>query len=301
MINNERSRAYLFLHIAIVLYGFTGILGKLIQLEGIVLVWYRMAITLISLCVFPGLVRKVFSLPRATILKILGLGIMLSLHWVTFFDGIRFSNVSITLSCLASTAFFTSIFEPLVFKRSIQLREMLLGAIVIVGFVFMFNATDGKYLFGMGLSILSAVIVALVGVGNKVMVAQQDPFSITLLEFAGGVLGLTFMLPLYLYFLPETVLIPRPVDLLYLVILALLCTTLAYNLNMYAIRHISAYTSALSINLEPIYAMIMAWLFFREDKELSPGFYAGAAIILLSVFLNAWFEWKLTNSRRKLV
>ncbi|MEZ4777446.1 MAG: EamA family transporter [Bacteroidia bacterium] len=301
MINNERGRAYLLLHIAIVLYGFTGILGRLIQLEGVVLVWYRMVITLISLCLFPGLIKKAVSLPKATILKITGLGVLLSIHWVTFFDGIRFSNVSITLSCLASTAFFTSIFEPLVFKRRIQWREMLLGAIVIVGFVFMFNATGGKYLFGMGISILSAVIVALVGVGNKVLVSKEDPLSITLLEFAGGVLGLTLMLPVYLYFLPETVLIPRTIDLFYLIILALLCTTLAYNLNMYAIRHISAYTSALSINLEPIYAMIMAWLIFREDKELSPGFYAGAAIILLSVFLNAWYEWQMASSRRKLV
>ncbi|MEZ4827250.1 MAG: EamA family transporter [Bacteroidia bacterium] len=301
MIRNERSRAYLLLHTAIVLYGFTGILGRLIHLEGIVLVWYRMAITFVSLCMFPGLIRKALSLPRKTILKITGLGVLLSIHWVTFFDGIRFSNVSITLSCLASTAFFTSIFEPLVFKRRIQIRELLLGAIVIVGFVFMFQATEGKFLFGMAISIVSAIIVAGVGVGNKVLVAQENPLTITILEFAGGVLGLTIMLPVYLFFLPETVLIPRPVDIFYLLVLALLCTTLAYNLNLYAIRHISAYTSALSINLEPIYAMIMAWLIFREDKELSPGFYAGAAIILLSVFLNGWFEYQLSSSRRKLV
>lgn len=297
---DDRSRAFFLLHISIVLYGITGILGKLIELEGLVLVWYRMVITLGSLLLFPGLVRKAFSLPLKKKLKIIGLGVLLSLHWVTFFDSIRYSNVSITLSCMASTAFFTSLLEPLLLGRRIQAREMLLGALVIVGFIFMFEATGGKYLLGMGIAIASAIIIALVGIGNKVLVNKEDPKSITLLEFVGGVAFLTLAMPFYTRIGESTILLPSKQDLVYLVILALLCTTLAYNLTLYAMRHISAYTVALSLNLEPIYAIIMAWIFFREDKELNAGFYLGAAIILMSVFLNGYWERRAISSRKPL-
>lgn len=276
------------MHIAIVLYGFTAILGKLIDLPGITIVVYRMGITMLSLLLIPGAVKEALSLPRKVQLKIAFIGVLMAIHWVTFFQAIKLSNVSITLSCLASTALFTSLFEPLFFRRRIQWYEMLLAAMVIVGFLFIFDVAGERYWLGMLVSVFSAITIALASVINKSVVEEvENVFSITLIEFVAGVSVLLLVFPLYLQFFPETPIVPRSgMDWFYLIVLALLCTTLAYSLTMLALRHVSAYTTTLSINLEPIYGMLMAAFLFQENEELSWGFYIGAAIILASVVVH---------------
>lgn len=287
------SRAYIYLHIAVLLFGFTGILGRLIELPSASMVWYRMAITLVSLLFFPKIIQKIKAIPRRDVLKILGVGVLVALHWVTFFGAIKLSNVSITLSCMASAAFFTSLVEPLILKRPYRAYESILGAFVILGFVFIFSFTGEEMYLGIAVAILSAFLAAVFGTFNKGLVARHDVFAITAIEFIAGVAILTIGLGVYLQFEPDLMIIPTQMDWVWLIVLALACTTLAFTLTMFSLKDISAFSAALAINLEPVYAIIMAYFFFREDKELNSGFYLGALIIVGAVFLNPFIEGKL--------
>jgi drug/metabolite transporter (DMT)-like permease len=286
----SKFKVYFLLHFSVFLYGLSGIFGKMISLEGTALVWYRMVITLGTLLFFPALFRKVRAIPRKQFVRMMGIGMLLALHWITFFDAIRLSNVTIALSCLASSAFFTSLVEPIVFGRKVQLQEILLGIMVIGGFAFMIEFTGEKYLVGIILGILSAFLYALVAVGNKTAVSKTDGYVITFVEFLGGVLFISVLIPFYQFYSPETKWIPTTQDWAFLVALVLLCTTLAYNLTLIAMKEVSAYTVALTLNLEPLYAIFLAYLIFREDKELHPGVYLGAVMIILSVFLDFWLK-----------
>jgi drug/metabolite transporter (DMT)-like permease len=286
-------RAHLMMHGAVVLYGLTGILGRLIELPSLTIVWYRMLFTLLSLCLFPGLIRTVWQMPRRQLIRVAGIGMLLTLHWLTFFGAIKLSNVSITLSCLASTAFFTALIEPIVFRSRIRPVEVLLGAGVILGFVFIFGFVGEKYGLGIFVAILSAVLIALVVVFNKVVIGDTPVYAITFVEFLGGMGLLSLVLPLCKLGDPALDLLPTWKELAYLLVLALICTTLAYNLTLTALKKVSAFHVNLAINLEPIYAIVMAWLLFSENEELNAGFYAGTGIILLTVFaypvLLRWF------------
>ncbi|MEL6673682.1 MAG: DMT family transporter [Bacteroidota bacterium] len=283
-------RAYAQLHIAVVLYGFTAILGRLISLPGTTLTWYRMAFTLLSLCLIPGIWRAIRSIPIRDRWYIAVIGCLMALHWGTFFEAIKYANVSITLSCLASTAFFTSLLEPWLLKRPFYWYEPLLGLIVIGGLILIsfYGFAEPSYLIGVGLSIVSAMLIALASVMNKRMVASHDIFAITAIEFAAGVLLLSLLMPVYLAFFPTPYLLTEGMDLVYLLILSLLCTTFAYTLTMRAMKKVSAFTAMLAMNLEPIYGMVMAYFFFREDKELTGLFYLGAFLILSSVLIHPW-------------
>ncbi len=284
------SRAYLYLHIAVILFGFTGILGRLIELPSASMVWYRMVITLLSLLFFPKIIQKIRSVPRKVAIRVLGVGCLVALHWVTFFGAIKLSNVSITLSCMASAAFFTSLVEPLILKRPYRVYESALGVLVLLGFVFIFSFTGKEMNLGIGMAIFSALLAAIFGTINKGLVAKYDVFAITALEFIAGVAILTIGLGIYLQFEPDLMIIPSAMDWVWLIVLALLCTTLAFTLTLFSLRDISAFSAALAINLEPVYAIIMAYFFFREDKELNNGFYLGALIIVGAVFLNPFVE-----------
>ncbi|MEZ4849283.1 MAG: EamA family transporter [Bacteroidia bacterium] len=283
-------KPYLLLHFSVFLYGLSGIFGKMISLEGVALVWYRMVITLGTLLFFPAVFRKTREISRKQLLRMMGLGVLLALHWITFFDSIHLSNVTIALSCLAASAFFTSLIEPLVFGKKIQFKEIFLGLLVIGGFACMIEFTGEKYLVGIILGIISAFLYALITVGNKTAVSKVDGYVITFVEFFGGVIFVSLLVPFYKYFSPATVWIPNTQDWLFLIALVLLCSTLAYNITLVAMKEVSAYTAALTFNLEPIYAIFLAYLIFREDKELHPGVYFGAVLTLVSVFLDFW--WK---------
>lgn len=279
-------KAYLYLHIAVLLFGFTAILGRFIELSGPMITFYRMGLTLLSLLFFPGIMVMVRKISARDRWRIFGIGVLMALHWATFFEAIKLSNVSVTLSCFASTAFFTALIEPWFFKGRIKPLEVFLGCLVVVGFGFVFGFVGAEFWKGILVAIASAIIISLANVFNKSMVQKHDVFAVTLLEFVAGVGFLVVFLPLYLQQSGEVWALPSAQDWLALGILALLCTTLAYTLNMKALQHVSAYTAALTINLEPVYGIVMAYLIFQENKEVSPGFYAGTAIILLAVFLH---------------
>ncbi len=288
--SGEVSRAYLMIHVAVLLFGFTAILGKLIDLPGATIVWYRMSLTGISLCFFPAIFRHIKNISSTQLIRIAGIGVLVTLHWVAFYEAIKYSNVSITLSCMASTSFFTALIEPLIFRSRIKVPELILGGLVILGFVFIFGFTGENYFVGMIIAIISAILAAIFSVFNKSIVSHHDVYAITLVQFVTGVVFLSVLSPLYIYLFPQTQILPSSIDWVYLIILALLCTTLAYTLTMNALKHLTAFTTNLAINLEPIYGILMAFFFFNENEELNPGFYVGAVIILSAVLLHAWMS-----------
>lgn len=275
------------MHIAVLLYGLTGILGREISLQGVPLVWYRMGLTLVSLCFFPGIFKALTQMPRRLILQFAGIGILMAIHWVTFFESIKLSNVTVALSTLSTTAFFTSMIEPLIFRKRISWVELVLGLLVISGLVIIFRFGGTDLYTGIIVGLISAIVVATASVWNKAVVSKtKNVYSMVMVEFAAGTIFLTAIMPLYSessYASGD--LIPGAYDLFLLMILAFVCTTLAYSLNMRALRNLSAFASNLLINLEPIYAIILAALIYQEYKDLHPGFYGGAMLIITAVFV----------------
>jgi len=287
-------KAYIQLHIAVFLFGFTAILGKLITLPEISLVWWRLLITCTSIVLIPGVVKAVRQLSKAQLLRLSGIGIIVACHWVTFYGSIKFANVSVALSCFATTSFFTSILEPLIRKQPFKVYELLLGLVVIPGMFLIFTFGGLNYITGISMGLVSALLASLFSVLNKQIVDDIDPLPITLVELGAGMLFLTPLVPFYLDWLGSTAFIPVGMDIVYLLLLALLCTTLAYVLSLLALQKLSAFANTLTINLEPIYGIVLSWFFFQEHKEMSLGFYLGSFLIIMAVFahpfLRTYFE-----------
>lgn len=282
---NPTQRAYLQLHISVLLYGFTAILGKLITLSELSLVWWRMGLTTASFFLIPGVVKAFRSVPVRVRWQLLGIGIVVALHWVCFFGAVKYANVSICLVCMATTSFMTALFEPLIFRTRIKPYELLLGIAVIPGMYLVVSATSWDMRIGIVLGLLSAALAVVFSVLNKKMVAAEINTKVmTFVELGSGWLFLTAVLPLYLWQSGATI-VPTLPDLGWLLILAVLCTTLAFVLTLNALKHISAFTSNLVINLEPVYGILIAWWLFQENKEVGEHFYIGVAIVLLAVFL----------------
>ncbi len=290
---------YIQLHTAIILFGFTGILGRLINEEGIsgpLLVFYRLVLTLLSLIIiFPVTLKNIFSMKFGEVMKISGIGLIVALHWVAFYTSIQVSNVSLALCCLAASPFFTAIIEPFVFKRKIAKIEIYLGIIVIIGFVFVFGFSF-EYVWGIVIGIISALCASIFSVLNKTIASRYNTYVIMAIEFTAGIGLLVVCMPLILAIFPTEHFLPTTTKAwVYLGVLALLCTTLAYALSIFSLRHLSAFTTNLSINLEPVYGIIMAYFWFHEHEDLSPGFYYGAILIVSTVFLHPVLQKRLPS------
>jgi drug/metabolite transporter (DMT)-like permease len=282
---NDEKRAYLELHVAVFLFGFTAILGELIQLSALVIVWWRVLITSISLIFMIRVGRLFRTLPLKSILHFAGIGVLVALHWLAFYGAIKLSNASITLVCMATTSFFTSLIEPLIMRHRVRWYEILLGLLIIPGMALIVTSTDTSMNLGIVVGLISAFLAALFATLNKRLVGKTDELSITFLELGSAWLFLTLVLPFYIMSSEGPVqMMPSLLDWGYLIVLALLCTTLAYVLALRALRHLSAFASNLTVNLEPVYGVALAWVLLNEHEELSPNFYWGMLIILLAVF-----------------
>lgn len=282
--SKELKQAYWFLHVAILLFGFTAILGKLITLREVMLVWHRLWITCISIAFIPGVLKALSKMTRQEIIRFMGIGLITSMHWLTFYGSIKLSNVSIALSCLATTSLFTSFIEPWIFKRRINPFEVMLGVVVAIGIVIITKATFG-YRDGIIAGLIAAFLASLFSTLNKKHMGDHNPITMTFLELGAGFVLITALLPVYLTYYPEAKLMPDPSDWAWLILLALLCTSVAYVLALIALKQLSAFTANLAINLEPVYGILLAIPIFHEHKELDTGFYLGTGLILFSVFL----------------
>lgn len=279
------KQALIKLHISVFLAGFTGILGVLIHLNEMTLVWYRIMITVVSLSVMFALTKKSTRIPKQQAVRFFLIGTLIALHWVAFYGSIKLSNVSIGLVCFSATGLFTALLEPLLVTKKLQWVELGLGLLSLLGIYLIFHF-DERYQTGILVGIISAFLAALFSVLNKKQVADAEPTVMMLYELTGGLVILTLLMPVYAYFFPETSIVPTFSDWGWLLVLSWLCTIVAMQLMLDSLKKVSAFTQNLSLNLEPVYAIIMAFILFDENKYLSSSFYFGVGLIILSVVLQ---------------
>jgi len=285
------KKAFIQLHIAVLLAGLTGILGKLISLNEGLLVWYRLLLTAPSLWLLALLRRQDIRIDRKDLWRIFGIGGIAALHWVAFYGSIKYSNVSVSLLCFSAIGFFTALIEPLIMRHKVDVVELLLGLLVIAGICLILQVNP-HFKTGIVIGLVSALLGSLFPVLNKRILRRVSPENVTLYELSGGLLVLTLLMPVYLWLFPAPSLLPSPSDWGWLLVLSWACTVLAFNLSMSALQKISAFTVNLSYNLEPVYGILLAFLLFREDKYLNGGFYIGFFLILLSIVLQTLRLWR---------
>jgi drug/metabolite transporter (DMT)-like permease len=288
------KKAFIQLHIAVFLAGFTAILGKLITLNEGLLVWYRLLITAVTLALILYLRKQLIILSLKNAFMIFGVGTIVALHWVTFYGSIKYSNVSVSLTCLSAIGFFTSFFEPLIMKRRIDVVEIFLGLLAIAGIYLIFDFYP-QYKLGILFGMISALLASLFPIFNKNLLIQFSAKTVTLYEMTGGLIALTFIIPFYLQQFPAKYFLPTPGDWLWLLVLAWLCTVFTFILALTALKKISPFTANLAYNLEPVYGIILAFIIFHENKYLSIGFYYGLGLILLAVILQMLRQLKIKN------
>jgi len=290
------KRAYAELHIAVFLWGFTAILGDLIQLSALVLVWWRVLLTSLSILFFLKRGKALFRLPIRTVLNFAFVGALTGLHWLTFFGAIKLANASITLVCMATTAFFTAIIEPVILKTRFKYWEILLGFMVIPGMALVVESVSPSMHAGIWVGLTSAFLASVFGILNKKWIHQAEPYTITFIEMTSAWLVLCLFLPFFGDLDSLGSLIPSASDFGLLLVLALGCTTFTWILALRSLKHLTAFASSLTVNLEPVYGIFLAWIILKEYKELSAGFYLGVVLILGVVFSYPFLDRRMKKS-----
>jgi len=285
------KKSYLLLHLAVILAGFTGVFGKLISLNEGLLVWYRLLFSSIILFVILKLLRIRCTISTQDKLRISKIGLLITLHWIFFYASIKYSNISIGVVCYCLTSFFTAIFKPLIDKEKFKVSELLLSALTLLGISLIFHF-DASYQLGICLGVISSAFGAFYTISNNRLVQHFDSKVINYYQMTGGTLALGFLMPVYLYFFPVQSVIPSLKDTGYLILLASFCTVVLYVTFAEVLKKIPAFTVNLTFNLEPIYAIIMAFLFFNESKEVNVYFYIGLSFIITSVVLQTLISIK---------
>ena len=284
MQNDKTTQSYLHLHLIVFIWGFTAILGALISLEALPLVWYRMLFASCFIFLFILVKKHSLKVSKKLLISFLFAGLIIALHWLTFFKAIKESNISVTLACLATGAFFTSILEPIFYKRKIIWYEVGFGLIVILGLYIIFKV-EGQYIYGIILALTSAFLSALFSVINGKFAKLYNPTIISFYEILGGVLFLSIYLLFTQSFTPGFFQLSFD-DFKWLLLLSSVCTAYAFIASVGIMKFLSPYTVMLTINLEPIYGIVLALLIFNDKEKMSFEFYIGAFIILMTVILN---------------
>jgi len=285
-----RRRAHLQIHTCVVLWGFTAILGKLISLAALPLVWWRMLLVTGALLLLARVWRGLRALSPRLLLAYAGIGVLVALHWLTFYAAIKMANASVAATCIALSPVFLALVEPILARRAIAWRDLLLGVAMIPGVALVVGAVPGGMLAGVIVGVISALLVAMFGSLNKHFVEHADRLTVTAVELGAGTLALTVLAPFLGMLLPgqagELWVVPAGIDWLWLGLLAFGCTLLPFALSLVALRELSAFSAQLAVNLEPVYAIVLAALLFGEHQQLSWSFYLGALIVVAGVFLH---------------
>ena len=279
------KKAFIQLHIAVFLAGFTGPLGKLIHLNEGLLVWYRLFITSVSMWILFALMKKLQIISWQDILKLTGVGFLSAMHWVTFYGAIKYANISVALVCFSAVGFFTALLEPFIVRKKMNWTELLLGLLVIAGIYIIFHF-DPKYKTGIILGVVCAVLLAISMIFIRGFIQRINPETVLTYQLSGALLTLTLFMPFYLSRFPTHYMIPDTRDWMWLLALSWFCSVLAFQFTGHAIKRLTAFTVNLTFNLEPVYGIILAFAVFGEGKELNWSFFIGLALIAASLIIH---------------
>ena len=280
---DQTKKNLLILHFTVLIWGFTGVLGKVISIDAVLLVWYRVLIATSTLFAWFLITKKNIKISKKQFLQFFFTGAIVAIHWIFFFHAIKVSTVSVTLVCLSSFTLFTAILEPLIKKQPIQMSDILIGLIIILG-IYMIFKFEGQYTLGIIFGLLAAVASSLFSTINSTLVQKSEPSIIGFYELVGGLFWIT-LYRLYDGSLMNSSFNLKINDWLYIGILGTLCTSVAYVAGVSVMRTLSAFRVALVTNLEPVYGILLAFIFFKDREQMTAGFYFGAAIILSAIFL----------------
>lgn len=292
---NDRTKSLLYFHFLVFLFGFTSILGVLIQLEALPLVVWRMGIAALALGIYCLLFKRDnFKLPKKLTTKIIFSGILIGVHWIAFFHAIKVAGVSLTLSMLATCAFFVAIIEPLYFKKKWLFYELFFGTLAAAGILIIFWA-EIESLNGIVVALIAAVLSALFSVVNSKMVHQVSTITLTFYELLTGFIALLFYLILVH---PESLekAIPSTSDIFWLLLLSIICTSYAMNATFIVMRKLTPFTIMMIINLEPVYGILLDLAIFGEAAFLSIYFYIGFFVVMLAIIANGIFKMRKQSS-----
>ncbi|MDI1234269.1 MAG: DMT family transporter [bacterium] len=311
--NAELKKAYWELHIAVFIFGFTAILGKLISADHFTLVWHRMWLAALGFFLIPRFYHSLKATPIKSIITLLGIGVLVAIHWLTFYGSIKIGkSASLTLGCFGLTSTFTSFLEPIIYKRKLDRREIILGLIALLGIGIIAyyspseSAEGGNFTLAIIVGVFSTFVAALFSTINSRLTNKIDTKVMSFTELTGGFLFLNILLlfaapfigqwkavlPIHNFNIWPTTLTPQFIhspyaDFIWIAILALVCTNIAFVLNLNAMKKVTAFTANLAINLEPVYGIILAAFILNEHQFLNIQFYIGTAIILSSVVLHS--------------
>jgi len=286
----DKVKNYLHLHFIVFIWGFTAILGKLISLDALPLVWYRMSIAVALIFLFISSKKISFQVAPKKFMLMAIAGIVIALHWVTFFKAIKVSTVSIALATMSTGAFFTALLEPFFYQRKIIWYEILFGIIVMGGLYIIFNV-EAQYAQGIMFGLVSALLSAIFALMNGKLIQTNKPSVISFYELGIGVLFLSVYLGINQRFTADFFTISVN-DWLYLAILASICTAYAFIASVKVMKFLTPYTVMLTVNLEPIYGIILAFIFLGDSEKMNPLFYLGALLILSTVIANGLLKNK---------
>jgi drug/metabolite transporter (DMT)-like permease len=286
---NTREKAQLQIHFCVFLWGFTAILGRVISLPAFAIVWWRMLVVVAALAFVPKVWRAARAMSPRLRFAFAGIGVLVALHWLTFYAAIKLANASVAATCIALATVFTALLEPLLAHARFSRRDVALGVAVLPGVAFVVGGVPDTMRLGILIGALSAVLVAVFGSLNKRLVNHADPLAVTALELGAGTIALSAAAPVLFVVMPQdTVLfaVPTARDAMLLMTLALACTLLPFALALHALRQMSAFSAQLAVNLEPVYAIVLAMLILGEQRELGAAFYVGVVIILGAVLIH---------------
>ncbi|QEM09448.1 DMT family transporter [Mucilaginibacter rubeus] len=290
------NKNLIILHFTVFVWGFTGILGALISISAVQLVWFRVLIAFVSLFLYFKFNKTDFKIDKKSLIKLVLTGAIVGAHWILFFAAIKLSTVAVTLVCLSSITLFTAIFEPLINKKSISKLEILAGLLIITGIVLIFKF-ESRYTKGIITGLSSAVCASLFSIINSRQVQKIQAPVIAFYELSGAFVWIS----IYLFITSgyTRAMLLKPADIGYLVLLGTVCTSLAYVAGVSVMRELSAFRVALITNLEPVYGIIMSFIFFGDINKMTLGFWGGAVLILSTIFLYPVAQKQITRSKNR--
>jgi len=282
---NDKLHSYLHLHLIVFIWGFTAILGKLLTIDAIPLVWYRMLLASIIIFVYVKFKKIPLGVTRRQVISYIFGGVVIAVHWVTFFYAIKISNISIALATMSTGAFFTIFIEALYKKKKIDVYELIFGVLAIIGLYIIYSSEISLQL-GIFVALLSSFLSAVFSVFNADFVKEKSATVISFYEILFGVIAVTIFLISNGELLSSGFFILEPLDYIWLFVLSSVCTAYAFIVSVDLLKKLSAFTVMLTINLEPIYAIVLAIILFPDNEKMSFSFYLGAGLILLTVIVN---------------